>query len=58
MKNYYFDDLVKEGGVCVKCKNGTYSTSGSVGASSCVKSKPCTEDDYSFSYLDCDFEKN
>jgi len=58
LQNQYLDDLAAEGGECENCPAGTYSAPGAYGISDCIKREPCTEDDYTFSYSECDFENN
>jgi hypothetical protein len=40
--NEYHDDLVAEGGECVKCPGNTFSPPGSVGEYACKPRTPCT----------------
>ena len=42
------------GGSCKKCADDKYSFSGSYGDIQCKEKKPCTENDFSFGYSDCD----
>jgi len=58
MVNQYLDDLKAAGGVCMNCPIDTFSPPGSIGSASCKKRKPCAEDDYTFTYSDCDIKTN
>jgi hypothetical protein len=58
MQNYYLDDMAQAGGECKACPENTFSTSGSVGVASCLPRKPCTADDYTVYYSECNFDKN
>jgi len=37
----------------MKCPDNTYSPPGTIGLNECIKRKPCTEYDYTFSFTSC-----
>lgn len=58
MRNQYLDDLSQVGGKCLDCPANMFSPPGSVGAASCKRGKPCTHEDYSVTFGQCDSDKN
>ena len=50
--------MAAAGGACKSCPEDTFSTTGSIGLSKCLPRKPCTEDDYTHSFTECNLDKN